>query len=94
MLLVRGNGVCFVAALGVSSRHRFAKLRVATLQAAFILGAGFHQGVALRSNPSARWACRITDAHLTKEFGSLGLKGRKPIAKAEGLEPGPPYQIS
>ncbi len=26
--------------------------------------------------------------------GFLGLKGRKPIAKAEGLEPAPPYEIS
>ncbi|KAA0239126.1 MAG: hypothetical protein EDM74_04890 [Armatimonadetes bacterium] len=66
-----GNGACFGAALGVGPGHRVAKLRVATLQAAFILGAGFHQGVALRSNLSARWACRTTDAHLTKEFRSV-----------------------
>ncbi|MBL1152932.1 MAG: hypothetical protein D8M22_09390 [Armatimonadetes bacterium] len=61
----------FSRLLGVGPGHRFSKLRVATLQAAFILGAGFHQGVALRSNLSARWACRTTDVHLTKEFGAV-----------------------
>ncbi|RIJ99145.1 MAG: hypothetical protein DCC46_09775 [Armatimonadetes bacterium] len=66
-----GNGVGFVAAIGVGPGHRVAKSRVATLQAAFPLGAGLHQGVALRFSMSARWACRIADVHLERGVGSV-----------------------